>query len=101
MGKELDELVLLGDGVLVRKPVTETKIGSIHLPEGMENSALLPMYECEVVAIGPGDAKEMTLQVGDIACLPRGPQYAEVIFDDKTHFIIAQHNVLFSRRKKK
>lgn len=101
MGKEVDELVLLGDGVLVRKPAVETKVGSIHLPDGMENSEVLPMYECEVVSVGPGDNKVMGIEIGDVACLPRGPQYAQVEFDGQTHFIIAQHNILFLKRKNK
>jgi co-chaperonin GroES (HSP10) len=100
MSKELDELVLLGDGVLVKKPTIEDKQGSLHLPSGYAEK-MLPMYECEVVKVGPGDQKEMHIQVGDIACLPKGPQYAEVLFDGKVHFIIAQHNILFLKRKNK
>lgn len=105
MSSELEELVLLGDGVLVRKPIINDKIGQIHLPDGTMEQ-MLPMYECEVVAVGPGDQKEMTIEVGDIACLPKvngmgQAQYAEVMFDNKVHFIVAQHNVLFVKRKKK
>jgi co-chaperonin GroES (HSP10) len=98
--KEIDELVLLGDGVLVKKPIIQNKIGSLHLPEGAAE-ALLPMHECEVVAVGPGDQKPMGVQVGDIAFLPKTQQYAEVQFDGQTHFIITQYNILFVKRKNK
>ena len=101
MGKELDEVVMMGDGVLVKKQLVQNKVGSIHLPEGMENHEILPMHECEVVKVGPGDGKPLDIEVGDIACLPRGPMYAQVVFDDQTYFIIAQHNILFLKRKKK
>ena len=100
MSKELDELVLLGDGVLVQKPIVDNKVGSIHLPDGSAASnELLPMWECEVVKVGPGDAKPMPIEVGDIAFLPRQTQYAQVQFDGKTHFIISHHNILYIKRK--
>ena len=101
MNKELDEVVLLGDGVLVRKPVIEDKKGGLHLPNGM-GEQLLPMWECEVVKVGPGDLKPMPIMVGDFAFLPKQhqQQYAEVKFDGQTHFILAQHQILFVKRKK-
>jgi co-chaperonin GroES (HSP10) len=95
---EISEVVLLGDGVLVKKPIIEDKVGSIHLPEGMAET-LLPMYECEVVAVGPGDNHPMTVEVGDIACIPKTLQYSEVSLDGQTHFILTQYNILFCRRK--
>jgi co-chaperonin GroES (HSP10) len=98
MSKEIDKVVLLGDGVLVQKPIIADKIGSIHLPNGVAEE-MLPMYQCRVVKVGPGDKTPMPVQVGDIAFLPKGPQYAQVQFDGQTHFIISSFNVLFCMRE--
>jgi co-chaperonin GroES (HSP10) len=100
MSKEIEEVVLLGDGVLVKKPIIEDKQGELHLPTGM-GEQLLPMYECEVIKTGPGDQKPMPVEVGDLAFLPKQnqQQYAEVKFDGQTYFIISHHNILFVKRK--
>ncbi len=97
--KELEEVVLLGDGVLVQKPKIENKIGSLHLPDNAAKN-LLPTLACEVVAVGPGDQKPMAVKVGDVAYLPQTQQYAEVVFDNKTYYIITQYNILYVKRKK-
>jgi co-chaperonin GroES (HSP10) len=103
MSTELEGVTLLGDGVLVKKPIIENKVGSIHSPEGASSaSQLLPIIECEIVKVGPGDKASMDgVNVGDIAVLPNmGQQYSEMQFDNKTYFIIAVHNILLCKKKK-
>jgi hypothetical protein len=100
MSNELDEVVLLGDGVLVEKPTIEDKAGDLHLPAGFVETNM-PMYECNVIKVGPGDQGNMPVKVGDVACLPKQnqQQYAEVKLDGKVFFILAHHQVLFVKRK--
>ena len=98
--KEIDDIKMLGDGVLVEKPVLNEKVGNLYIPEEMQQK-LLPMHICKVVKVGGGSANEMEVEEGDTAYIVKGPEYAEVMFDNKTYYVLAQHNILFVKRNSK
>jgi co-chaperonin GroES (HSP10) len=101
MGKQLDELVMLGDGVLVEKPIINEKVGSLYLSEEAQ-STLLDMHKGKVVKVGPGSANQtMEVQEGDMANIVKGPQYATIMLDNKEYWVLAQHNILFVNRPSK
>ena len=96
---ELEQIQMLGDGVLVEKPlVQDGKVGSLYLTEEQQ-SQLLDMYVCKVMKVGPGSATPMEVNVGDMAHIVKGPQFATIQLDSKEYWVLAQHNILFVKRK--
>ena len=97
---ELEQIKMLGDGILVKKPVILEKVeGGLVYTEQMQ-STLLDMHEGKVVAVGNGSAQPMEIEVGDTAHIVKGPQYAVIMLDGEEYWVLAQHNVLFVKRNK-
>lgn len=98
---ELEQVKMLGDGVLVEKPlISDGKVGNLYLTE-QQQSSLLDMFVCKVVAVGKGaqNTGPMEVNVGDMAHIVKGPQFATIMLDDKEYWVLAQHNILFVKRK--
>ena len=95
---ELEQVKMLGDGVLVEKPlIQDGKVGSLYLSEQAQEQ-LLDMFTTKVVAVGKGSACPMEIEVGDTAHIVKGPQYATIMLDGKAYWVLAQHNILFVKR---
>jgi co-chaperonin GroES (HSP10) len=62
-------------------------------------TSLLDMHKGEVVKVGKGSAQAMEIEVGDIAHIVKGPQYAVVMLDNQEYWVLAQHNILYVKRK--
>ena len=96
---EVEQVKMLGDGVLVEKPLVQEKVGSLYLTEQAQ-AQLLDMFTTKVVAVGQGaiNTGPMEIEVGDIAHIVKGPQYATIMLDNKEYWVLAQHNILFVKR---
>lgn len=93
-------MIMLGDGVLVEKPIISEKVGSLYLSEEAQTT-LLDTHQGKVVKVGPGsNGQSMEVQDGDLAHIIKGPQYATIMLDSKEYWVLAQHNILYVKRAK-
>jgi len=100
MSNEIDQIIMVGDGILAEKPVIKETINGLIIPEEMQQT-LFPTIKCKVAKVGPGSPAiggEMPIKEGDYVVLAQQQQFPEVMHDNKTYFVLAIHNVLYVQR---
>jgi co-chaperonin GroES (HSP10) len=98
MSNEIDEVIMVGDGILVEKPIIKEEHNGLYIPEHMQNT-LFPTMKCKVVKVGPGSSAEMPVAPGDYVVLNKQQMFPEVLIDNKGYMVLAIHNILYAHKK--